>query len=105
VGAFTLGWDALQMHRYAIAAGYDRAETSRSRPSLTNCAVSGRPSRFWRVRTRTANPQRSTIGLPFRSIAHLNQFDLAPRIWHDSAFLSRLDFDWLFSNEHAYRSV
>ncbi len=103
LGAFTLGWDALQFHRYWVLAGARQDtwrpfliavyEFCRTRPSLS-IDFDLDP----RVQTTSFGSRLAFLGT--RAGAW---FDLIGRLSHDTAFRARVGLDGLFSNAFVYR--
>jgi Tol biopolymer transport system component len=103
LGAFTLGWDALQFHQYQLTGGY---RFGRSSPFLS----AGYTLRRWRpvisaVADLDLHSQAGSVNaeLPFLATRHSNWLDLGVTASHESALTARADLDWTFSDAHQYR--
>ncbi len=102
LGAFTFGWDALQIHRYSGAVGY--------RPGAGPfMALEYRFNRFLpllRLRLNT-DPRLQTgelsFGVPALSNRRSSIFELTGRVRRDTAFAARYMLGFATSNAFAYR--
>jgi Tol biopolymer transport system component len=111
LGAFTLGWDALQFHQYQLTAGY---RFSHSSPFLS-AAYTLR--RYRPVISALADldlqQQAGSINLelPFLATRHSSWLDfgvtgargLSPDGDCPQSLSARADLDWTYSNAHQYR--
>ncbi len=103
LGAFTMGWDALQLHQYQLAAGY---RFGRSSPFLSAAytlrryrpAISAAADLDLHRQSGSFN-----IDLPFLTIRHSSWLDLTVSGSHDSSMNTRADIDWTYSSAHQYR--
>lgn len=101
-GAFTLGWDALQFHRYAAAAGY-RLDTGpfllagyqlrRYRP-LAGLTLAG---------DRHIQSGALSFALPFLTNRRSSQLDFLAHTRHDTLLSTRYSLGFATSNAFAYR--
>jgi len=103
LGAFTMGWDALEFHQYQLAAGY---RFNRSSPFLTAAYT----LRRYRALVSAAadldlHRQRGSVNVevPFLQTRHSSWLDLDLTAAHDSATNVRADLDWTYSNAFQYR--
>jgi Tol biopolymer transport system component len=103
LGAFTLGWDALQFHQYQLIGGY---RFGRSSPFLS----AGYTLRRYRPIISTAvdidlHTQAGSVNieLPFLATKHSNWLDLDITMIRDSAAAAHADLGWTFSDAHQYR--
>jgi Tol biopolymer transport system component len=103
LGAFTLGWDALQFHQYQLTGGY---RFDRSSPF----ASAAYTLRRWRpvvsaVADLDLHAQAGNVNaeLPFLATRHSNWLDLGVTVAHESTFASRMDIGWQYSSAHQYR--
>jgi Tol biopolymer transport system component len=103
LGAFTLGWDALQFHQYQIMAGY---RFSRSSPFLTAAYTLRRYTPVVGAWTNIdLHRQEGSINfeLPFLETKRSRWLDLALTATRTSTVTTRADLDWTFSDAHQYR--
>lgn len=103
LGAFTLGWDALQFHQYELTAGYRFSHSSpfisaayalrRYRPLISAAVDIDR------------RQQQGNVGLELAFLAtrHSNWLDFGLTSTHDSATNTQADLDWTYSNAFQYR--
>ena len=103
LGAFTLGWDALQFHQYQVSGGY---RFSRASPFLT----AGYTLRRFRPVLDAAfdldlHRQAGELhaGFEFRATRHANWLDWGLAAERDSAITAHADLDWTFSDALQYR--
>jgi Tol biopolymer transport system component len=103
LGGFTLGWDALQFHRYWLATGARQKdwrpffavkyELRRYRPALSLAF--------------DLDPQAQTgqlgAGFEFRQTTSGSWLDVAVHAARDSTLRGWFELGWLFSNAHTYR--
>ncbi|MCX6844209.1 MAG: hypothetical protein NTX53_18265 [candidate division WOR-3 bacterium] len=112
LGAFTLGWDALQFHQYQLAGGY---RFGRSSPFLS-AAYTLR--RWYPLVTAVADidlhAQAGNVNaeLPFLATRHSNWLDLGVTATRglspngdctQDLVSARADLDWTYSDAHQYR--
>ncbi len=119
LGAFTLGWDALQFHQYQLVGGYRFGHSSpflsvaytlrRYRPVISAAADLD-------LHAQTGNVNAE---LPFLATKHSNWLDLGVTATHEArdttqqgtrneerrttALSARADLDWTYSDAHQYR--
>ncbi len=112
LGAFTLGWDALQFHQYQLAGGY---RFGRSSPFLAAAYT----LRRWRpvisaVADLDLHAQSGNVNaeLPFLATRHSNWLDLGVTATRglspngdctQGLVSARADMDWTYSDAHQYR--
>ncbi|MEO0079609.1 MAG: hypothetical protein ABIK44_02915 [candidate division WOR-3 bacterium] len=102
-GAFTLGWDALQLHTYQLAAGYRHQANT---PFMT---LSYSWSRYLPTLTLSADLDLSkqsssvTLSFPFLATKSGQWLDLGSRFNHETTVSVGFDAGWLFSNARSYR--
>ncbi len=103
LGAFTLGWDALQFHQYQVTGGY---RFGRSSPFLSAAYT----WRRWRpvisaVVDLDLHAQAGNVNaeLPFLATKHSNWLDLGVTATHESVMNLHADLDWTYSDAHQYR--
>ena|GEM_PF-511575 len=103
LGAFTLGWDALQLHQYQLTAGYRFSDSS----PFVSAAYSLR--RYRPVINAAADldlRQQAgavNIDLPFLQTSRSSFLDFTVSGVRDIYTSTRADLDWTFSNAHQYR--
>jgi Tol biopolymer transport system component len=103
LGAFTLGWDALQFHQYQLAAGYRFGHSS---PFLTAAYTLRRyhPVISAVVDLDLLRQEGSVnIDLPFLATSRSSWLDLTVSGARDSSTSARADLDWTYSDAHQYR--
>ncbi|HTW90299.1 MAG TPA: hypothetical protein VMH22_01130 [bacterium] len=123
VGAFTLGWDALQFHQYQLTAGY---RFSHSSPFLSAAYTLSRYRPFISAAADIdQHQQQGNLGLELAYMAtrHSNWLDLGLTALRDMTALSdrgscqssddsdrvpsglstHADLDWTYSDAHQYR--
>jgi Tol biopolymer transport system component len=112
LGAFTLGWDALQFHQYQLTAGY---RFSRSSPFLSAAYTLHRYRPIVNVTTDLdRHRQEGSINfeLPFQATRHSNWLDLGMTAARglspdgdcpQGLVTTHADLDWTFSDAHQYR--
>ena len=118
LGAFTLGWDALQFHQYQLVGGYRFAHSS---PFLSLAYT----LRHYRPIVSLATDldlhrQEGSINLelPFQATRHSSWLDLGVTATHErrdmtelsdnsdrvpNGLSTRANLDWTFSDAHQYR--
>ena len=103
LGAFTLGWDALQLHQYQLVAGY---RFSHSSPFLSTVYTL---RRYRPVISAIADldlhRQEGSINieLPFLSTRQSCWLDFDIAGTRDSVTNTHADLDWTYSDAHQYR--
>ena len=112
LGAFTLGWDALQFHQYQLAGGY---RFGRSSPFL---AVAYTLRRWYPVISAAADLDlhaqagNVNVELPFLATRHSNWLDLGVTATRglspngdctQGLVTARADLDWTYADAHQYR--
>ncbi|MFO7650912.1 MAG: hypothetical protein R6X13_06185, partial [bacterium] len=103
LGAFTLGWDALQTHRYSVQAGYDIGTAS---PFLAG----GYEYRGWWAKpsisadiTLKSQSVQLIANLPIRSFVDAHWLDLAYDLRHDTELDAGLSASWTWSDARTWR--
>jgi len=103
LGAFTLGWDALQFHQYQLFGGYRFSDSTpflsagytlrRHRPVISALA------------DLDLHKQEGSINLelPFLATRHSSWLDFDIAGTRDSSMNARADMDWAYSDAHQYR--
>lgn len=102
LAVFTLGWDALQFHRYAATAGYRFNRT----PFLL-CGYELRRYQplpaFFLEADRQIQAGTFSLTLPFLTNRRSSQLEFATAVRHDTTFSARYRLDFATSNAFAYR--
>ena len=103
LGAFTLGWDALQVHQYSASAGWRFADATPAvsaaytfrglRPSISAALEADRHAQSLLVGSE----------LELRRTSRSHWFDVSASAAHTKRTVTRFDAGWAFSNALAYR--
>ncbi|MEO0077860.1 MAG: hypothetical protein ABIK86_02550 [candidate division WOR-3 bacterium] len=103
IGAFTVGWDALQYHSYSLIGGWLFADAtpflagrytwSRFRPSVTLTTEA----------TLSRQKVGINLGLPFVLTSCSHWLDFGPSVVRDSLVALELRYAWLYSDARSYR--
>jgi len=103
LGAFTLGWDALQFHQYQIKGAYDFLHAT---PSISAAYTLRRYRPIVSLATNLfLQWQEGTLSfeVPFLGTRRSSWLDLALTATHISEVTARADLDWTYSDAHQYR--
>lgn len=103
LGAFTLGWDALQLHQYQLAAGYRFTHSS---PFLAAAYTLRRYRPVISVAADLDLVRQEgllNIDLPFLQTSRSSWLDFTVSGARDTSSSARADLDWTYSDAHQYR--
>ena len=103
LGAFTLGWDALQFHQYQLIGGYRFA---RSSPFLSAVYTLRRYQPAIGVAIDVDQRQQEgsiNLELPFLATRHSTWLDFGVAGSRDSSMDVHADLDWTYSSAYQYR--
>ncbi len=103
-GAFTFGWDALQRHRYTVAAGY--RSCGQNTPFLN---IDYRLARFRPLIGLTTDlaldrqTMAADVDIPFHATHRTSWLGLGAALTRDSLLAARYSLNWITSNALRYR--